>query len=127
MRLLVGAWRLRCYPTRRSKAAAEAILRADGTALVEAGTQDLGKARNGNDAGCGGCDRIVAQRDVTFRLGDTEFPGNSRVGRFANRCQHRLCRELAAAQALREKIMQMAVTDPQSPLFNGATAGDVTI
>ena len=35
-------------------------------------------------------------------------------------------RRLAAAQALREKLVQLAITDPQSPL-SGAGAGDIEI
>jgi xanthine dehydrogenase YagR molybdenum-binding subunit len=62
---------------------------------------------------------------VTFRLGDTEFPETPVSGGSQTAASTGSAVKLAG-QALREKIVQMAVTDTRSPV-HGAGASDVTI
>jgi len=95
------------YPARRSPASALARLNPDGSILVEAGTQDVG----------GGTYTIMTQiaadalrvpvATVTFRLGDTRYPetpvsGGSQTAATAGAAVE------AAAQALRQKIVDLA-------------------
>ena len=97
------------YPARRSPAAARARMMADGTVLVEAGTQDLG----------GGTYTIMTQvaaetvgvpvSMVKFRLGDTRYPetpvsGGSQTAATAGTAVYE------AARALRQKLSDLAAT-----------------
>ncbi len=113
------------YPTRRSKSSAMATLRADGSALVEAGTQDLGTGTYTIMTQIAADGIGLRPSQVVFRLGDTRFP-ETPVSGGSQTAASTGSAVLAAAQALREKLVQMAVIDPQSPL-NGAGAGDVVI
>jgi xanthine dehydrogenase YagR molybdenum-binding subunit len=113
------------YPTRRSKSAAVATLRADGSALVEAGTQDLGTGTYTIMTQIAADGIGLRPGQVVFRLGDTRFP-ETPVSGGSQTAASTGSAVLGAAQALREKLIQMAVTDGQSPL-SGAGAGDVVI
>ena len=124
--LLVGSgMATSVYPTRRSKSSAVAILRADGTALVEAGTQDLGTGTYTIMTQIAADAIGLSPKQVTFRLGDTRFP-ETPVSGGSQTAASTGSSVLAASQALREKLIQMAITDPQSSL-HAAGAGDVTI
>jgi xanthine dehydrogenase YagR molybdenum-binding subunit len=113
------------YPARRSEASALARLNADGTVHVDAGSQELG----------GGTYTIMTQiaadgigvspMRVKFRLGDTRYPetpvsGGSQTAASTGSAVY------LAARALREKIVQMAVSDSRSPV-QGANTSDVII
>ena len=113
------------YPTRRSKSSAVAKLRADGSFLVEAGTQDLGTGTYTIMTQVAAEGLVVQPSQVTFRLGDTRFP-ETPVSGGSQTAASTGSAVLAAAQALREKLIQIAITDAQSPV-NGAGAGDVAI
>jgi len=95
------------YPARRSPAAALARIDADGTVLVEAGSQDLG----------GGTYTIMTQiaadavgvpvTKVSFRLGDTRYPetpvsGGSQTAATTGSAVY------LAGKALREKLSAMS-------------------
>jgi xanthine dehydrogenase YagR molybdenum-binding subunit len=98
------------YPARRMAAGALARFNADGTVLVEAGSQDLG----------GGTYTIMTQiaadalgvpvSQVTFRLGDTRYPetpvsGGSQTAATTGSAVY------LAAMALREKLAALAGVD----------------
>lgn len=111
------------YPTRRSAASAMAKLRGDGTLLVEAGTQELGTGTYTIMTQVAADALGLPAGRVQFRLGDTDYPqtpvsGGSQTAASTGSAVH------AAVQALREKVVQIALTDSQSPL-SGASAGDV--
>jgi xanthine dehydrogenase YagR molybdenum-binding subunit len=114
-----------CYPTRRSESSAVAKLRADGTALVEAGTQDLGTGTYTIMTQIAADAIGLPPAKVTFRLGDTEFPETPVSGGSQTAASTGSAVKLAG-QALREKVIQLAIGDPHSPV-HGAGAGDVTI
>jgi xanthine dehydrogenase YagR molybdenum-binding subunit len=113
------------YPAIRLAASARARLNPDGTIMVEAGTQEIG----------GGTYTVMTQiaadalgapvNRVTFRLGDTRFPetpvsgGSMTVASTGSAV-------LLAARALRDKVVQIAVADPRSALFQ-ARLEDVLI
>ncbi len=103
------------YPTHRRAASADATLLADGTAVVRAGTQDIGT----------GTHTIMAQiaaealglpiERVTFELGDTELPetpisGGSMTAASTGSAVHQACLDARRAAA------RLALGDERSPL-----------
>ena len=112
------------YPSRRSPAAAKAILRADGSVLVLAGTQDLGTGSYTVFSQVAAETLGIPTNQVTFRLGDTDYPktpvsGGSQTAASTGSAVRIVC------QSLQEKVIQMAVSDSQSPL-NGVSAQDIS-
>ncbi len=113
------------YPTRRSASNASARLNADGTFSVDAGTQDIGTGTYTIMTQIAAQSFGVPMQKVKFRLGDTEFPqtpvsGGSQTAASTGSAVY------LAAQALREKLIQMAVSDGASPL-SGANEQDVVL
>ncbi len=113
------------YPTRRSPSNASARLNADGTFSVDAGTQDLGTGTYTIMTQIAAESFGVRPDRVKFRLGDTILPqtpvsGGSQTAASTGTAVY------LAAQALREKLIQMAVSDPKSPL-SGVSAQDVVV
>lgn len=111
------------YPTRRGAATAAVELRADGIFLADAGTQDLGTGTYTIMTQIAAATFGVPARGVQFKLGDTIYPktpvsGGSQTAASTGSAVY------LAAKALQEKLIQMAVTDPQSPL-SGVSAQDV--
>jgi xanthine dehydrogenase YagR molybdenum-binding subunit len=113
------------YPTKRSPSSAMARLNADGTFLVDAGTQDLGTGTYTIMTQVAAQTLGVPANRVKFRLGDTLFPktpvsGGSQTAASTGSAVY------AAAQALHEKLVQMATSDAQSGLL-GASAQDILV
>jgi xanthine dehydrogenase YagR molybdenum-binding subunit len=113
------------YPSRRQPSSATARLNADGTLLVTAGTQDLGTGTYTIMT------QIAAQKfgvpvsRVKFLLGDTRFPqtpvsGGSQTAASTGSAVY------AAVDALREKLIQTAISDSKSSL-HGSSFGDVEL
>lgn len=111
------------YPTNRSPASAVARLLADGTGVVQAGSQDIGT----------GTYTVMTQvaaeilglpvEKIRFQLGDTNMPetpnsGGSQTAASVSSAVH------LAAVALRSKVLQLALADKASPLY-GANEQDV--
>jgi xanthine dehydrogenase YagR molybdenum-binding subunit len=111
------------YPTNRSPAAATARILADGSALIQCATQDLGTGtytvmtQVAADALGLPVDRIA------FELGDSRFPvapvsgGSTTVASVAPAVH-------AAASAARLKLTGIAIGDESSPLY-GALSDDI--
>ncbi len=113
------------YPTRRSPSNATARLEADGTLLVDAGTQDLGTGTYTIMTQIAADSFGLPANRVKFRLGDTVLPqtpvsGGSQTAASTGSAVY------LASQALREKLIQMAVADARSPL-SGLSAQDVVL
>jgi xanthine dehydrogenase YagR molybdenum-binding subunit len=113
------------YPTNRSEAHCLARLHKDGTILVESGTQDIGTGTYTVMTQIAADAIGVSPAQVDFRLGDTDYPqapvsGGSQTAASVGSAVH------LAGQALQEKIVQMAITDPASPV-HGATTQSVRI
>jgi xanthine dehydrogenase YagR molybdenum-binding subunit len=113
------------YPTRRSASNASARLNADGTFSVDAGTQDLGTGTYTIMTQVAAESFGVDARQVKFRLGDTILPqtpvsGGSQTAASTGSAVY------LASQALREKLIQMAISDARSPL-HGVSAPDVVL
>jgi xanthine dehydrogenase YagR molybdenum-binding subunit len=102
-----------------------ARLLKDGTFLVESGTQDLGTGTYTVMTQIAADAIGVSPGHVEFRLGDTDYPqgpvsGGSQTAASVGSAVH------LAGKALREKIVQMAISDPASPV-HGANTQDVRI
>ena len=103
------------YPAYRSPAKASASIRADGTALVRSGTQDLGTGTYTVMTQIAAEALGMPVAKVLFELGDTGQPeapvsGGSQTVASVGPAVH------AAAKAAREKLVAMAVGDAASPL-----------
>lgn len=113
------------YPTRRSDAKATATLRSDGFLHVAAGSQDIGTGTYTIMTQIAAESFGVDADRVIFRLGDTKLPktpvsGGSQTAASTGSAVY------LAAQALKEKLIQMAVSDPHSAV-SGVSAQDVTL
>jgi xanthine dehydrogenase YagR molybdenum-binding subunit len=112
------------YPAHQSASSALARLRADGTALVQAGTQDIGTGTY-TILGQIAADALgIPVERVTVDLGDTAMPetpvsGGSQTASSTGSAVKRACTDL------RDKLVAMAVADAGSPL-HGLAPGDVT-
>lgn len=113
------------YPTRRSPSSAVAELRADGTLYVEAGTQDIGTGTYTIMTQIGAQVFGLPPERVKSRLGDTIYPKTPVSGGSQTTASTGSAVYLAA-QGLREKVIQMAVSDSASPL-SGVSAQDVVL
>lgn len=113
------------YPAHRSAASARARILPDGSAVVQSGTHDLGTGTYTVMAQIAADSLGLPLAKVRFELGDTSLPeapvsgGSQSVASVAPAVQ-------AASLAAREKLVALAVADPQSPLY-GASAGEIVI
>jgi xanthine dehydrogenase YagR molybdenum-binding subunit len=113
------------YPAHQRPANALARLRADGSVLVQSGSQDLGTGTYTIMTQVAAETLGVPVERVHFELGDTSMPeapvsGGSTTAASVGPAVQKAC------SALRERIAAAAVADARSPLF-GATAGDVRV
>jgi xanthine dehydrogenase YagR molybdenum-binding subunit len=102
-------------PSRQQPASARARVLADGRAIVQAGTQDIGTGTYTIMTQIAADALALALGDVRFELGDTAFPETPpSVGSFTaastGPAVHHAC------LALRSKLIERAVRDPASPL-----------
>jgi len=113
------------YPANRSPATARARLGPDGTVIVECGTQDLGTGTYTIMAQVAAATLGFPLKRVRAELGDTRFPeapvsgGSQSAASVTPAVQ-------AAALALRGKLIDLAIADEASPVFQ-APVGDVVI
>ena len=111
------------YPTNRSPASAIAQIMADGTAVVQSGSQDIGTGTYTVMMQVAADALGLPPEKVKFELGDTDMPetpvsGGSQTAASVGSAVH-----LAGIQA-RSKVLQLALADRASPLY-GAAAEDV--
>lgn len=111
------------YPARQSPASVVARLLPDGRALLRAGTQEIGTGTYTIMTQIAADALALKPEDVRFELGDTDFPPNpvsagSMTASSTGPAVH------LAATAARQKLIQMAIADPASPL-HGVADGDV--
>lgn len=113
------------YPVRRSPASALARYKPDGTALVTAGSQDIGTGTYTVMKQIASDALGIAYEKVDFQLGDTNFPptpvsGGSQTAASTGSAV------LEASYAAKQSAIIAAVTDKNSPLF-GVSSVDVDI
>ena len=122
--LLVG-WGMATatYPARQLPASAIARLRADGSLLVQAATQELGTGTYTIMSQIAADELGVPLARVTFELGDTAYPEAPMSAGSMTAASTGSAVKLACA-ALRDKLAGLAVAEPASPL-HGAAIGDL--
>ncbi|MDR3671325.1 MAG: xanthine dehydrogenase family protein molybdopterin-binding subunit [Holophaga sp.] len=107
------------YPANRSAANASARYLADGTALVQSGSQDLGTGTYTVMSQIAADGLGVPLDKVRFELGDSSLPeapvsgGSQSVASVGPAVR-------AASLAAREQLVALAVADPRSPLHGAA-------
>jgi xanthine dehydrogenase YagR molybdenum-binding subunit len=113
------------YPAGQSPASAIARLRADGTALVQSGSQDIGTGTYTIMAQIAADALGLPMDRVRFELGDTNFPeaplsaGSRTTSSVGSAVK-------MAALAARQKMIALAVADPASPL-HGLSESEIDI
>ncbi len=113
------------YPTRRSESSARARINVDGAIHVEAGSQDLGTGTYTVMTQIAADGLGVPPSRVDFRLGDTRYPETPVSGGSQTAASTGSAVWLAA-RGLRDKVVQLAIGDSNSPLA-GAQLQDVTV
>jgi len=113
------------YPVRRSPSSALARLLPDGTAYVQAGTQDLGTGTYTVMTQTAADALGLPPERVRFELGDTLMP-ETPVSGGSQTAASTGSAVLSAGQAARGQAITLAVADPASPL-SGLAAGDVDV
>jgi xanthine dehydrogenase YagR molybdenum-binding subunit len=113
------------YPARRMAASAEACVHPNGGVVIKAASHDLGTGTYTVLTQLAADALGVAASCVTIELGDTNLPPNpisagSMTVASTGSAVH------LAAMAARDKLVQLAVTDPDSPL-HGARHEEVEI
>jgi xanthine dehydrogenase YagR molybdenum-binding subunit len=124
--LLVG-WGMATstYPTNRSQATCKAIIYPDGSVVMQAGTQDIGTGTYTVMSQVAAQQLGVPFAKVRFDLGDTDFPENPNSGG-SQTAASTGSGVYQAASDLRDKIIALAIADPNSPL-RGHEASEISV
>ncbi|MEU9291396.1 xanthine dehydrogenase family protein molybdopterin-binding subunit [Streptomyces sp. NPDC048275] len=113
------------YDTLRAPGQARVRLDADGTALVESSTSDMGPGTYTSMTQVAADALGLTVRNVTFRLGDTNMPtaplhgGSLTMASVGSTVQD-------GCDKLRQQAIKLAVEDEDSPL-HGADADDIVV
>jgi xanthine dehydrogenase YagR molybdenum-binding subunit len=111
------------YPARRNPAAATARMLPDGRVWVRAGTQEIGCGTYTSMTQVAADALGMPVERVRFELGETDMPENpASTGSVTMASTGTAVHD--AASALKRRLVQLALTDPASPL-RGASEGDV--
>ena len=111
------------YPARRAPAGAVARMMPDGTAWVRAGTQEIGCGTYTSMTQIAADALGITPAQVRFELGSTDMPENpASTGSVTAASTGSAVHDVAVA--LRQKLVQLAINDAQSPL-HGAIESDV--
>ncbi len=113
------------YPANQRDASAIARIKADGTALVQAGSQDIGTGTYTIMTQVAADALGMPMEKVTFELGDTRFPPSPGSGGSSTAASTGSAVKLACAAA-RAQLVDLAIADPASPL-HGLGAPDVDV
>jgi xanthine dehydrogenase YagR molybdenum-binding subunit len=110
------------YPARLMQAKARVQLLADGTALVEAATHDMGTGTWTIMAQAAAESLGLPLDRVRFELGDTDYPnagisGGSTTAATTGAAIHN------GAEAVLGQLAALAFADPESPLYGASNAG----
>ncbi|MFE6624453.1 xanthine dehydrogenase family protein molybdopterin-binding subunit [Streptomyces sp. NPDC057740] len=113
------------YDPGRFPAQARARLDADGTAVVEAATSDMGPGTYTSQTQVAADALGLTMRTVTFRLGDSLYPPTSPHGGSATMASVGTA-VVDACNRVRRQAIALAVGDEESPLY-GVDADDVVV
>ncbi|MER6426018.1 xanthine dehydrogenase family protein molybdopterin-binding subunit [Streptomyces sp. NPDC001137] len=113
------------YDCGRYPGQARARLDADGTAVVEAATTDMGPGTYTSQTQVAADALGLTMRTTTFRLGDSEYPFTSPHGGSSTMAS--VGSAVAdACNKVRQQAIKLAVEDRESPLY-GVNADDVVV
>ncbi|MFM9700448.1 xanthine dehydrogenase family protein molybdopterin-binding subunit [Streptomyces europaeiscabiei] len=113
------------YDTMRSEAQASVRLDADGTALVQSSTSDMGPGTATSMSQVAADALGLTMRQVTFRLGDSLMP--PAAGHFGSQTMASVGSAVQdGCDKLRKQAITLAVDDEGSPLY-GADAADIVV
>jgi xanthine dehydrogenase YagR molybdenum-binding subunit len=123
--LLVG-WGLgtATFPALMFQGQARAVLRRDGTGLVEAGTHDMGQGAWTAFAQIAADSLGLDVKRVEFRAGSSDLPNAGIAGGSAHTATAGSAIQAAGEQAI-ARLTELAVADPRSPLFGAGNIGVV--
>ncbi|MEU0029620.1 xanthine dehydrogenase family protein molybdopterin-binding subunit [Streptomyces sp. NPDC006335] len=113
------------YDPGRYPGQARARLDADGTAVVEAATSDMGPGTYTSQTQVAADALGLTMRTVTFRLGDSRYPPTSPHGGSSTMASVGTAVHDACTQVRRQAV-KLAVEDRESPLY-GVAADDVVV
>ncbi|WP_159765920.1 xanthine dehydrogenase family protein molybdopterin-binding subunit [Streptomyces sp. HM190] len=113
------------YDSGRYPGEARARLDADGTAVVEAATSDMGPGTYTSQTQVAADALGLTMRTVTFRLGDSRYPRTSPHGGSSTMASVGSA-VVDACNKVREQAIKLAVEDRESPLY-GVDANDVVV
>jgi xanthine dehydrogenase YagR molybdenum-binding subunit len=109
------------YPAHQGPASARAAIDASGHVLVQAGTQDIGTGTYTVMTQIAAHQLGLSPSQVTFELGDTDFP-ETPVSGGSQTAASTGSAVMLASQALADKLKALAAGDAASPLHGVATA-----
>ncbi|MDX3836250.1 xanthine dehydrogenase family protein molybdopterin-binding subunit [Streptomyces europaeiscabiei] len=113
------------YDTMRSEAQASVRLDADGTALVQSSTSDMGPGTATSMSQVAADALGLTMRQVTFRLGDSLMP--PAAGHFGSQTMASVGSAVQdGCDKLRKQAITLAVDDEGSPLY-GTDAADIVV
>jgi xanthine dehydrogenase YagR molybdenum-binding subunit len=113
------------YDPGRFPAQARARLDADGTAVAEAATSDMGPGTYTAQTQVAADALGLTMRTVTFRLGDSRYPPTSPHGGSATMASVGSA-VVEACNKVRQQAIKLAIEDRESPLY-GVNADDVVV
>ncbi|MBV9584845.1 MAG: xanthine dehydrogenase family protein molybdopterin-binding subunit [Alphaproteobacteria bacterium] len=113
------------YPTNRSAAGARIVFESDGTVAVQSGTQDLGTGTYTTMAQLAADALAMPLHRVRFELGDSAFP-NAPVSGGSQTSASVSSAVLAAAEAARRRLFELALAANRSPLA-GTSSDDLEL
>ncbi|HEY4180898.1 MAG TPA: xanthine dehydrogenase family protein molybdopterin-binding subunit [Kofleriaceae bacterium] len=105
------------YPARQLPASAVAKMKADGSVLVQAGTQDIGTGTYTIMTQIAADSIGVPFEQVTFELGDTVYPETPVSGGSFTASSTGSAVKMAGL-ALRQQLIDLAIKDTKSPLYD---------
>jgi len=123
--LLVG-WGLgtATFPALMFQGQARAVLRRDGTGLVEAGAHDMGQGAWTALAQIAADSLGLDPERLEFRAGTSDLPDAGIAGGSAHTATAGSAIQAAGEQAI-ARLTELAVADPRSPLFGAGNIGVV--
>ncbi len=110
------------FPVVMFQGAARAIVKADGSGVVETTGHDMGQGAWTAFAQIGADALALPLDKCAFRSGTSEFPDGGMAGGSGHTATAGLALHNAGADAL-AKLAEIAARDPQSPLFGAGNAG----
>ena len=112
------------FPVHMFQAAARAVLRRDGTGLVETGAHDMGQGAWTVFAQIAADSLGLDVEQVEFRAGSSDLPDAGIAGGSGHTATAGSAIQAAGEQVI-TRLTELALTDPRSPLFGAGNVGVV--